>query len=106
MEILSFAFGMLSMIGLLFAISIVVGIVKVLKHQNQLEGLEQWIRSLSGELDRRFENLERELEIKLNDTNSTISSNYDSNISYIDSRLDKLEQKLTSTTSAKQVIKG
>jgi len=106
MEILSFAFGMLSMIGLLFAISIVVGIVKVLKQQNQLEGLEQWIRSLSGELDRRFENLERELEIKLNDTNSAISSNYDSNISYIDSRLDKLEQKLTSTTSAKQVIKG
>lgn len=99
METLSFAFGVLSMVGLLFVVAIVLGAVKVARQQKQIDYLEKWLgdfeRSVWQTTGRVEEETRREMHEKLNDTTR-----------YIDSRLDKLEQKLTSTTGAKQILKG
>lgn len=95
METLSFAFGVLSAVGLLFVITIVLGAVKVLKQQKEIEFLNQWVndfeRNVWQALNRNEEEIHRQLNEKLNETTR-----------YIDSRLDKLEQRLTS----KQTLKG
>ena len=95
METLSFAFGVLSAVGLLFVITIVLGAVKVLKQQKEIEFLNQWVndfeRNVWQALNRKEEEMHRQLNEKLNETTR-----------YIDSRLDKLEQRLTS----KQTLKG
>lgn len=99
METLSFAFGVLSMVGLLFVVAIVLGAVKVTRQQKQIDYLEKWLgdfeRSVWQTTGRVEEETRREMHEKLNDTTR-----------YIDSRLDKLEQKLTGTTGAKQILKG
>jgi predicted PurR-regulated permease PerM len=99
METLSFAFGVLSAVGLLFVITIVLGAVKVLKQQKEIEFLNQWVndfeRNVWQALNRNEEEIHRQLNEKLNETTR-----------YIDSRLDKLEQKLTGTSGAKQTLKG
>jgi predicted PurR-regulated permease PerM len=99
METLSFAFGVLSVVGLLLVITIVAGAVKVLKQQKQIDYLEKWLsefeRNVWQTTSRLEEEMRRDTHEKLNDTTR-----------YIDSRLDKLEQKLTGTTSAKQILKG
>jgi predicted PurR-regulated permease PerM len=95
METLSFAFGVLSAVGLLFVITIVLGAVKVLKQQKEIEFLNKWVndfdRNVWQALNRNEEEIHRQLNEKLNETTR-----------YIDSRLDKLEQRLTS----KQTLKG
>lgn len=117
METLSFAFGVLSMVGLLLVITIVVGAVKVLKQQNQIKGLEQWLsdfqRDVSQEINRRDEELRRDTDQRMDhihrvidETSNHIDRSYSESISYTDSRLDKLEQKLTGTLGAKQILKG
>jgi hypothetical protein len=99
METLSFAFGVLSAVGLLFVITIVLGAVKVLKQQKEIQFLNQWVndfeRNVWQALSRNEEEIHRQLNEKLNETTR-----------YIDSRLDKLEQKLTGTSGAKQTLKG
>lgn len=99
METLSFAFGVLSAVGLLFVVTIVLGAVKVLKQQKRIEYLEDRVsdfeRNVWQATGRIDEEMHREMNFKLNETTR-----------YIDSRLDKLEQKLTGTKGAKQILKG
>jgi predicted PurR-regulated permease PerM len=99
METLSFAFGVLSAVGLLFVITIVLGAVKVLKQQKQIDYLEKWLnefeRNVWQATGRLEEETRRDTNEKLNETTR-----------YIDSRLDKLEQKLTGASGAKQILKG
>jgi hypothetical protein len=94
METLSFAFGVLSAVGLLFVITIVLGAVKVLKQQKEIEFLNQWVndfeRNVWQALNRNEEEIHRQLNEKLNETTR-----------YIDSRLDKLEQRLTGKSTLK-----
>jgi len=121
MEILSFAFGVLSMIGLLFVIAIVIGAVKVIKQGKRIEELEQQVsdnmRDVMETTHHRFEETHRNLDQRIDDTHrridensrnvhDLIDKNYTELISYTDSRLDKLEQKLTSTINAKQTLKA
>jgi len=55
METLSFAFGAFAMIGLLLAILIVAGAVKVIKHGRQLEDVERpCMNKLSMQFDIRM----------------------------------------------------
>lgn len=106
METLSFAFGVLSMIGLLFVITIVIGAVKVIKQGNQIEGLHEQLRYTHEEIDRRFDQLNRDKDMNMEYLERTIQTNYSETISYTDSRLDKLEQKLTGALGTKQIVKG
>jgi DNA polymerase II small subunit/DNA polymerase delta subunit B len=113
METLSFAFGMLTMIGLLFAVAIVMGIVKGNKNENQINELKDHIQDLDRTfhekvsdcnrwLDERTLMVDRRVDQEIDRTNR----NHEDVIKYIDSRIDKLETKLTGTTGAKQVLKG
>jgi hypothetical protein len=106
METLSFAFGVLSMIGLLFVIVIVIGAVKVIKQEKQIKELNHDLsdnmRGVWQTMDRRFE----EIHQRIDDVHRTIDRNYSESKSYTDSRLDKLDQKLTGTTDTKQTLKG
>ena len=106
METVSFAFGVLSMVGLLLVITIVAGAVKVLKQQKQIKGLEQWLsdfqRDVSQEINKREEELRRDTEQRMDhihrvidEVSNHVDKSYSESISYTDSRLDKLESKLT-----------
>ena len=117
METVSFAFGVLSMVGLLLVITIIAGAVKVLKQQKQIKGLEQWLtdfqRDVSQEITKNEEELRRDIEQRMDhihrvidEASNHIDRSYSESISYTDSRLDKLEQKLTGTSGAKQILKG
>ena len=121
METLSFAFGVLSIIGLLFVITIVIGAVKVIKQGKQIEELEQRVsnnmRDVCENTHRRFEEINRDLDQRINDihrridedsrnVHDLIDKNYSETISYTDSRLDKLEQKLTGALGTKQTLKA
>ena len=106
METLSFAFGVLSMIGLLFVIAIVIGAVKVIKQGRRIEELQDELRGTHEEINRRFEQSNRDVDTNMLHIERTIQTNYSEAISYTDSRLDKLEQKLTGTVGTKQTLKG
>ena len=117
METLSFAFGVLSIIGLLFVITIVIGAVKVIKQGRQIEGLQDNLQAIYEQINRRFEETHRDFDQRIDNTHrridensrnvhDLIDKNYTESISYTDSRLDKLEQKLTSTINAKQTLKA
>lgn len=112
MNIAAFTLGMLSVIVIAFVVALVWGIVKVVKQQKQIEYLQQFIddqinnlwrqkdedrRALSDReyqlhqnLDRRFEDLERQRI----DTEKNLRS-------YIDSRIDRIDSK-----SSKKLLKG
>jgi len=95
METLSFAFGVLSIIGLLFVIIIVIGAVKVNKQQNQIKNLEQWLTEAERNLYQQMcENKEASSKT-ITQLYQYIDKTYSESISYTDSRLDKLESKLT-----------
>ena len=101
METLSFAFGVLAMIAIILIIVVVVGIVKVYKQQNEIRSIELWIqdveRNFRSEYDtcmRTIESERKSLDDKINETTS-----------YIDSRIDKLQTKLTEKGS-KELLKG
>ena len=113
METLSFAFGMLTMIGLLFAVVIVIGIVKGNKNENQIKGLQDYAAASARSMDQRFNDTYRFIDERTLMVDQRIDQEIDKTerihedvIKYIDSRIDKLDTKLTSTQGAKQVLKG
>ena len=113
METLSFAFGMLTMIGLLFAVVIVIGIVKGNKNENQIKGLQDYAAAAMRTMDQRFDDTYRCIDERTLRIDQRIDQEIDRTdrihedvIKYIDSRIDKLDAKLTSTQGAKQVLKG
>lgn len=121
METASFALGMLAMVAIALLIVIVVGIVKVFKQQKEIKSTQEWLSSFERNVEHMFENNTREIDRRENNIYNTISDNYRDlhqmiedkytgaigiSNAYTDSRLDKLEQKLTGTSSTKQVIKG
>jgi len=95
MEIISFTFGVLSVIATVFMVVVVLSIVKVLKLQKQIKELHGDLshthtqifdgdKSIYQRMDRDMDQLQRQL---------------DETRSYIDSRIDKL-------SASKQIIKG
>jgi low affinity Fe/Cu permease len=94
METLSFAFGMLAMIAIIFVAVIVLGIVKVYKQQAQIRDLQNCIDANYEYSNRRIDNTETEL-VGLNERT----------ISYIDSRIDKLQNNIKEKGS-KELLKG
>ena len=95
METLSFTFGVLSVVAVIFVAVIVLGIVKVVKQQKQ-------INSLQSELERVWQHqsrIEDEIHQRIGQNQDYSIRQIDETRSYIDSRIDKLEAK-------KQLIKG
>jgi hypothetical protein len=106
MEIVSFTFGVLSVIAVVFASVIVLSIVKVLKLQQQIKELQNELghthtqifdgdknvhQRIDKDVDQIHHRIERDVE--------QIQRQLDETRSYIDSRIDKL-------TASKQLIKG
>jgi predicted PurR-regulated permease PerM len=89
METLSFTLGVLSVVAVIFVATIVLGIVRVVKQQKQ-------INSLQSELERVWENnsqLAQELHQRISSHQESIIRSIDETRSYIDSRIDKLTSK-------------
>ncbi len=101
METLSFVLGIASVVVIANVIVTVVSIVKVIK--------------VTKEFNDYCNNMSHELDIRTKDIHDTINRNNDElhrridNLereifSQLDSRLDKLEKKLSGTLGAKQII--
>jgi hypothetical protein len=95
METLSFAFGVLTIIGVALVTAVVVGMVKVVKMQNQLEGLEKWVSDSESNIMRELENRESSLSRILSEDRRELNHRIDETYRYVDSRFDKMENKLS-----------
>jgi len=129
METLSFTFGVLSVVAVIFVAAIVLGIVKVLKQQKQINSIQseiervwQYNSQLSQEIHQRISSHQESVIRSIDETNQRIGHteaelyrHVDTNVedvqrriditrsdlnSYIDSRIDKL------SANTKQLIKG
>ena len=94
METLSFTFGVLSVVAVIILTVIVMGIVKVLKQQNQIQSIEDHMRHAENRLDKNFQDMHRLVD----DLHKQTGQKIDQLHSYVDSRIDKCEAK-------KQLIK-
>ena len=83
MDIQSFVFGMLTILGLILLVGNVVGFVKIYKHEKTLHDHEVAMSELDRNFDNRFDKVIENIE-------ATESKLY----GYADSRCDKLERKL------------
>ena len=99
MEIVSFTFGVLSVIAVVFAAVIVLSIVKVLKQQKQLRGLQDEVNQIYQFISNGDADIHQRIEKELENVHRRVDENHLVSQSYIDSRIDKL-------TASKQVIKG
>ena len=115
METLSFAFGVLTVIGVVFAAVVVVGIVKVFKMEKRLTNSERWIDEVRKDVHNRISDEVREVNQRVDQLNSYVDSQFNEHgkeinnrvdhlNSYVDSRLDKLESKFIGNSAKKQII--
>lgn len=89
METLSFTLGILSVVAVILLTVIVLGIVRVVKQQKQ-------INSLQRELERVWEynnQLTQEIHQRVSQSQNDTMRSIDDTRSYIDSRIDKLTSK-------------
>ena len=100
METLSFTLGILSVVAVIFVATIVLGIVRVVKQQKQ-------INSLQSELERVWQNQSRmsdEIHQRIGQNQDYSIRQIDETRSYIDSRIEKKNEGWKIST--KQLIKG
>ena len=95
MEIISFTFGVLSVIATIFMVVVVLSIVKVLKLQKQIKELHGELSYTHTQIFDGDKNIHQRIERDV----EQIQRQLDETRSYIDSRIDKL-------TASKQLIKG
>lgn len=94
-EILSFVLGSSAVLNIVGAALL----FKIIKKTEKLESNEKvninWIQKNDEMINRR---VDQEID--------RVNKLHRESISYVDSRVDKLEQKLTGTPGAKQILKG
>ena len=95
MEIISFTFGVLSVVTAILMSVIVLGIVKVVKLQIQIKELQD----LTGHTHTQIFDGDKNVHQRIDRELYQIQRQVDDTRSYIDSRIDKCEAK-------KQLIKG
>jgi hypothetical protein len=102
---LAFAFGMLTIVVIILIVAIVVGLLRVIRHETGFRNIhseindthrhisdsERQVYNEISDMKRRFELYNEEFRRELQ--------------SYTDSRVDKLEQKLSGTIGSKQILK-
>ena len=96
MEIVSFTFGVLSVVAVVFASVIVLSIVKVLKLQKQITELQENLNHTHTQIFDGDKNVLQRIDTDLQKIHRRIDETH----SYVDSRIDKL----TGTLGAKQSI--
>lgn len=106
MEILSFILGIALVVVIALAIVAIYTFVKVGKLGNAVRDFDiressiyQNMQSEVGALHRRVDELDNNISRRIDDFERDIYSQ-------LDSRLDKLENKLTGNVAAKQILKG
>lgn len=106
MEILSFILGIALVVVIALAIVAIYTFVKVGKLANAVRDFDiressiyQNMHSEVGALHRRVDELDNNINRRIDDFERDIYSS-------LDSRLDKLENKLTGNVAAKQILKG
>ena len=104
METLSFAFGMLTMIGVALATVVVVGIVKVFKMQSTLKNMREWIVENHNHVLQRISTDVTDIQTIVTDDRRELNQRIDETYRYVDSRFDKMENKFTIGNSAKKQI--
>ena len=105
MEITSFIFGILSAIVVVFTAGMVFGMVKILARLSSLENFKQNQVETNNAIKNRINSSEKEFYGQLDDriksleinTNSTIDDIYRT----IDSRTDKLDNKIRELSTSK-----
>lgn len=108
MEITSFVLGMLTIIGMAVAVLVVLGIVKIYKQSKKVEQLEALMyreiehlykntSEYDRELQQQLDNLNRDLDQRIDRIEEHIFKSIEGEkreiISYVDSRIDKLQSK-------------
>ena len=95
MEIISFTFGVLSVIATVFMVVVVLSIVKVLKLQKQIKELHGDLSHTHTQIFDGDKNVYQRIDKEVEQLHRRIDDAH----SYIDSRIDKL-------SASKQLIKG
>lgn len=106
---LAFAFGVLMMIAVIMIVAIVVGMVKVIRLEKQHKDLDRACSKETEFLHRHMTDIERGIYSEINETRNRFDR-YTEEFrreltAYTDSRVDKLDQKLSGTTGSKQILK-
>lgn len=101
METLSFVLGIASVVVITNVIVTVVSIVKVIKVTREFN---DYINNMSCELDIRTKDIHDNIHHNYDDFNRRIDNLDREVFSQLDSRLDKLENKLSGTLGSKQLI--
>jgi uncharacterized membrane-anchored protein YhcB (DUF1043 family) len=98
MDLMSFTFGILAMIGLLFIVTIIVGFVKVGKHERKLKDLEvlseecfKRLNETCSEINNELVNQTNRVEDLLMKEIERIDRDVQEARSYTDSRIDKIK---------------
>jgi hypothetical protein len=94
MEITSFVLGMLMVVAVIMVAVIVVGIVKIYKQKEEVNGLHITISNMERDIFNRIDRVETQLYHESDELRREYSS-------YVDSRIDKLQSK-----TEKGVLKG
>ncbi len=106
METLSFAFGVLTVVGVALAAAVVVGIVKVFKMESKIRNVERWVDSNNSSVHQRISTETQRIHNAMSDDRRELNQRIDELNSYVDSRLDKLENKFIGNSAKKQIING
>lgn len=94
-EILSFALGSSAVLIILGAVLLVKTIKKVEKLESNEKNNMYWVQNNDELINRR---VDQEID--------RVNNLHRESISYVDSRIDKLEQKILGNITPKQVLKG
>ena len=99
METMYFTFGILTMVAVISIGAIVYGVVRVLKAEKQIKHLQEDTQWKFIDMNDRLRGIHQQID------NSYTSSKEMSN-AYTDMRIDKLEDKLTGASIAKEQLKN
>ena len=95
METLAFVQGVLTVIGLLMVGGTVWAVLKINNIKDSLEGLYQEVNETQTQLHLRIDKEIQDADLKFDDVYRQIENNSENIYRAIDSRLDKLQTKLT-----------
>jgi hypothetical protein len=99
METMYFTFGVLTMVAMISIGAIVYGVMKVFKAEKQIKHLQEDTQWKFIDMNDRLRGIHQQID------NSYTSSKEMSN-AYTDMRIDKLEDKLTGASIAKEQLKN
>jgi DNA polymerase II small subunit/DNA polymerase delta subunit B len=110
MNTLSFAFGMLAVVGLFTLVAAIVGLVKVYNHQSYIKELNDEVYSMNRDIHQKVDTSNERMHTVITSVETVLRNQFtkerEDMLRYVDSRLDKLETKLTTNSNKKDLIKG